>query len=158
MKNFFIKFKKFAFKGNMLDLAVGMIIGTAFTGLVNSIVKNLIMPIISIFTGGIDFNNMYLPLSKATLALAEQGADLETAKKAGAVFAYGSFLTDFLQFLILAFVVFCLIQQINKLIPTPKEPPKTKICLYCKSQIPIDAIKCSYCTSDLTHIKNETTI
>ena len=64
MKNFFIEFKKFAFKGNMLDLAVGMIIGTAFTGLVNSIVKNLIMPIISIFTGGIDFNNMYLPLSK----------------------------------------------------------------------------------------------
>ena len=108
MKNFFIEFKKFAFKGNMLDLAVGMIIGTAFTGLVNSIVKNLIMPIISIFTGGIDFNNMYLPLSKATFILAEKGADLETAKKAGAVFAYGAFLTDFLQFLILAFVVFCL--------------------------------------------------
>ena len=116
MKNFFIEFKKFAFKGNMLDLAVGMIIGTAFTGLVNSIVKNLIMPIISIFTGGIDFNNMYLPLSKATFILAEKGADLETAKKAGAVFAYGAFLTDFLQFLILAFVVFCLIRQLKKLI------------------------------------------
>ena len=115
MKNFFIEFKKFAFKGNMLDLAVGMIIGTAFTGLVNSIVKNLIMPIISIFTGGIDFNNMYLPLSKATFILAEKGADLETAKKAGAVFAYGAFLTDFLQFLILllcflGFISFSLIR------------------------------------------------
>ena len=100
MKNFFIEFKKFAFKGNMLDLAVGMIIGTAFTGLVNSIVKKFNHAIISIFTGGIDFNNMYLPLSKATFILAEKGADLETAKKAGAVFAYGAFLTDFLQFLI----------------------------------------------------------
>jgi large conductance mechanosensitive channel len=149
MKNFFIEFKKFAFKGNMLDLAVGMIIGTAFTGLVNSIVKNLIMPIISIFTGGIDFNNMYLPLSKATFILAEKGADLETAKKAGAVFAYGAFLTDFLQFLILAFVVFCLIRQLNKLIPIPKEPPKTKICPFCKSEIPHKATKCAHCTSDL---------
>lgn len=149
MKNFFIEFKKFAFKGNMLDLAVGMIIGTAFTGLVNSIVKNLIMPIISIFTGGIDFNNMYLPLSKATFILAEKSADLETAKKAGAVFAYGAFLTDFLQFLILAFVVFCLIRQLNKLIPIPKEPPKTKICPFCKSEIPHEATKCAHCTSDL---------
>lgn len=150
MKKFINDFKKFAFKGNMLDLAVGMIIGAAFTSLVNSIVKNLIMPIISIFTGGIDFSNMYLPLTKATFTLAEQGADLETAKKAGAVFAYGSFLTDFLQFLILAFVVFCLIKQINKLIPTPKEPPKTKICPYCKSEIPLDATRCAHCTSDLT--------
>lgn len=150
MKNFFNEFKKFAFKGNMIDLAVGMIIGAAFTSLVNSIVKNLIMPIISIFTGGIDFNNMYLPLTKASYVLSAQGADLETAKKAGAVFAYGAFLTDFLQFLILAFVVFCLIKQLNKLIPIPKESPKTKICPFCKSQIPYDAVKCAYCTSDLT--------
>ena len=150
MKKFFNDFRAFAFKGNMLDLAVGMIVGTSFTGLVNSIVKNLIMPIISIFTGGIDFNNLYLPLTEATLKLAEKGADLETAKKAGAVFAYGAFLTDFLQFLILAFVVFCLIKQINKLIPLPKEPPKTKTCPYCKSSdIPIEAVKCLHCTSDL---------
>ena len=100
-------------------------------------------------TGGIDFNNMYLPLSKATFILAEKGADLETAKKAGAVFAYGAFLTDFLQFLILAFVVFCLIRQLNKLIPIPKEPPKTKICPFCKSEIPHEATKCAHCTSDL---------
>ena len=73
----------------------------------------------------------------------------ETAKKAGAVFAYGAFLTDFLQFLILAFVVFCLIRQLNKLIPIPKEPPKTKICPFCKSEIPHEATKCAHCTSDL---------
>ena len=70
-------------------------------------------------------------------------------KKAGAVFAYGAFLTDFLQFLILAFVVFCLIRQLNKLIPIPKEPPKTKICPFCKSEIPHEATKCAHCTSDL---------
>lgn len=149
MKKFFNEFKKFAFKGNMIDLAVGMIIGAAFTNLVNSIVKNLIMPVISIFTGGIDFNNMYLPLTKATFALAQQGADIETVRKVGAVFAYGAFFTDFLQFLILALVIFCLIKQINKLMPAPKETPKTKICPFCKSQIPYDATKCAHCTSDL---------
>ncbi len=154
MKKFLQEFKKFAFKGNMLDLAVGMIIGAAFTNLINSIVKNLMMPIISVFTGGIDFNNKYIALSAAARAAQESGADIETARKAGAVFAYGSFLTDFLQFLILAFVVFCIIKQIGRLMAltdslTPT-PPATKKCPYCKSEIPIDAIKCAHCTADLT--------
>ncbi len=80
MKALLKEFKTFAFKGNMIDLAVGMIIGAAFTGLVNSIVNNLIMPIISLLTAGIDFNNMYLPLNSAALVAQENGADLATAK------------------------------------------------------------------------------
>ena len=137
----------------MLDLAVGMIIGASFTNLVNSIVKNLMMPIIEIFTGGIDFNNRYIALSAGSRIAQEAGADLETARKTGAVFAYGSFLTDFIQFLILAFVVFCVIKQIGKLLTLTEKNEKlevaTKICPYCKSEIPSEATKCAHCTSDL---------
>ncbi len=153
MKNFIQEFKNFAFKGNMLDLAVGMIIGAAFTNLINSIVKNLIMPIISIFTGGIDFSNKYIALSQSAKIAQDSGADIETARKAGAVFAYGSFLTDFLQFLILAFIVFCVIKQVSKLLSFTEKPtntaPTTKICPYCKSEISLEAVKCPHCTSDL---------
>ena len=146
-------FKEFAFKGNMIDLAVGMIIGAAFTALVNSVVGNLIMPIISLFTGGIDFNNMYLPLNEAAKAAATQGSDIATARAAGAVFAYGTFITDLIQFLILAFVVFMMIRVLSNLIRSEKEEaaedPTTKECPFCKTEIHIDATKCPNCTSDL---------
>ena len=147
------EFKNFAFKGNMMDLAVGMIIGAAFTGLVNSVVGNLIMPIISIFTGGIDFNNMYLALNDNALAVQAAGGDLAAAKAAGAVFAYGTFITDFIQFLILAFVVFMLIRSMNKLMQLGKKEeeanPTTKACPFCKSEIAIEATRCPHCTSEL---------
>ncbi len=147
------EFKNFAFKGNMMDLAVGMIIGAAFTGLVNSVVGNLIMPIISIFTGGIDFNNMYLALNDNARAVQAAGGDLAAAKAAGAVFAYGTFITDFIQFLILAFVVFMLIRSMNKLMQLGKKEeeanPTTKACPFCKSEIAIEATRCPYCTSEL---------
>ena len=147
------EFKNFAFKGNMMDLAVGMIIGAAFTGLVNSVVGNLIMPIISIFTGGIDFNNMYLALNDKARAVQAAGGDLAAAKAAGAVFAYGTFITDFIQFLILAFVVFMLIRSMNKLMQMGKKEeeanPTTKACPFCKSEIAIEATRCPHCTSEL---------
>ena len=147
------EFKNFAFKGNMMDLAVGMIIGAAFTGLVNSVVGNLIMPIISIFTGGIDFNNMYLALNDNARAIQAAGGDLAAAKAAGAVFAYGTFITDFIQFLILAFVVFMLIRSMNKLMQMGKKEeeanPTTKACPFCKSEIAIEATRCPHCTSEL---------
>ena len=135
------EFREFAFKGNMIDLAVGMIIGAAFTGLVNSIVGNMVMPIISLFTGGIDFNNMYVPLNDA-------------ARAAGAVFAYGTFLTDLIQFLILAFVVFMMIRCLTKAMEAAKkeqeeEAPTTKECPFCKSEINIEATRCPNCTSEL---------
>ena len=147
------EFKNFAFKGNMMDLAVGMIIGAAFTGLVNSVVGNLIMPIISIFTGGIDFNNMYLALNDNARAVQAAGGDLAAAKADGAVFAYGTFITDFIQFLILAFVVFMLIRSMNKLMQLGKKEeeanPTTKACPFCKSEIAIEATRCPHCTSEL---------
>lgn len=150
------EFRDFAFKGNMMDLAVGMIIGAAFTGLVNSVVKNLIMPIISLFTGGIDFNNMYLPLNEGARVAYEAGADIETARSLGAVFAYGTFITDLLQFLILAFVVFMMIRGLTQMMKVAKkeekveEAPTTKTCPFCQTDIPINATRCPHCTSQLT--------
>ena len=153
MKQFIKEFQEFAFKGNMMDLAVGMIIGAAFTGLVNSVVGNLVMPIISLFTGGIDFNNMYRGLSEGSRAVAEKGGDIAAAKAAGSVFAYGSFITDFVQFLILAFVVFMLIRCItglmNKVKKEEEVAPTHKECPFCKTQIHIDATRCPNCTSEL---------
>ena len=141
MKEFIKEFKEFAFKGNMMDLAVGMIIGAAFTALVNSVVSNLFMPLISLFTGGIDFSNLYLPL-------------IATARAAGAVLPYGTFITDLIQFLILAFVVFLMIRALTKLMQSAKKeaeeaPATTKECPFCKTEINIDAVKCPNCTSDL---------
>jgi large conductance mechanosensitive channel len=104
------EFKKFALRGNVVDLAVGVIIGAAFGLIVSSIVGDIIMPIIGAVTGGLDFSNYYLPLSSAV----KTGLPLADAKKAGAVLAYGNFLTITLNFLIIAFVLFIAIQAINK--------------------------------------------
>jgi large conductance mechanosensitive channel len=104
------EFKEFALKGNVMDLAVGVIIGGAFGKIVDSIVNDLIMPIIGRMTGGLDFSNYYIGLNgqAAGLTLAE-------AKKAGAVFAYGNFLTVLIYFIILAFIIFMMIKQMNRL-------------------------------------------
>jgi large conductance mechanosensitive channel len=115
------EFKEFAVKGNVVDLAVGVIIGGAFGKIVDSIVGDLIMPVVSRVVGGLDFSNYYLPLNgqASSLALAE-------AKKAGAVLAYGNFLTIALNFVILAFIIFLMVKQINKLkkaAPPPPPPP-----------------------------------
>jgi large conductance mechanosensitive channel len=114
------EFKEFAVKGNVIDLAVGVIIGAAFGKIVDSIVGDLIMPIVSRIFGGLDFSNYYLPLKgqAAGLALAE-------AKKGGAVLAYGNFLTIALNFIILAFIIFLMVKQINKLKKTEPPPPVT---------------------------------
>ena len=153
MKEFLNDFKAFAFKGNMMDLAIGMIIGAAFTALVNSVVSNLFMPIISLFTGGIDFSNLYLPLSVGSKDAFMAGADIATARAAGAVLPYGTFITDLIQFLILAFVVFLMVRALAKMMKNAKEEaaeaPTTKECQFCKTEIHIDAVKCPNCTADL---------
>jgi large conductance mechanosensitive channel len=105
------EFKKFALRGNVVDLAVGVIIGAAFGLIVSSMVGDIIMPIIGAITGGLDFSNYYFPLSSAV----KTGFPLAEAKKAGAVLAYGNFLTVTLNFLIIAFVLFIAIQSINKM-------------------------------------------
>ncbi len=103
------EFKEFAVKGNVIDLAVGVIVGAAFSKIVDSLVGDIIMPVIGKLVGGLDFNNYFLPLAGQT------ASTLVEAKKAGAVLAYGSFITVVLNFLILAFIIFMMVKQINKL-------------------------------------------
>jgi large conductance mechanosensitive channel len=111
------EFKKFAMRGNVVDLAVGVIIGAAFGAIVNSLVSDIIMPLIGAVTGGLDFSNYFVPLSSKINAAA-----LADAKKQGAVFAWGSFLTVVINFLIIAWVLFLCIKGINRL-SAPKTPP-----------------------------------
>ncbi len=145
MKKFFQEFKEFAFKGNMLDLAVGMIIGSAFTALVKNLVDDLVMPLISLITGKIDFENMFLPLAGQTTKVFKEAAEQ------GSVLAYGSFITALINFLIMAMVVFIMVKQVNRLRKSgeKKAEVKEKECPYCKSMIPVKAVRCPHCTSKL---------
>lgn len=145
------EFKEFALKGNMIDMAVGIIIGGAFNGLVSSIVSDVVMPVLSIFTGKLDFSNMFISLN------GEHYATLDAASKAGAAtLNYGLFITEVINFLIMAFVVFMVVKEINQLkaalIPKEEVPaePTEKVCPYCKSTIDIHATRCPHCTSELT--------
>jgi large conductance mechanosensitive channel len=123
MSGFIQEFREFAVKGNVMDLAVGVIIGGAFGKIVDSVVGDLIMPIVGKIFGGLDFNNYFIALSGQT------ATTLVEAKKAGAVFAYGSFITILLNFIILAFIIFVMIKQMNRLkrqeAAAPAEPPPT---------------------------------
>ena len=131
MKKFLKEFKEFALRGNVMDMAVGMIIGGAFSGIVTSLTDNFINPVINFIMGNASYTK----------------AD---------VIGFGSaFLASAVNFLIMAFILFCLIKGINKLVSVGKkkeEPkaPTTKICPYCKSEIPVDAVRCAHCTSELT--------
>jgi large conductance mechanosensitive channel len=115
--SFTSEFREFAVKGNVMDLAVGVIIGGAFGKIVDSIVGDLIMPLIGKIFGGLDFNNYFIALSGQT------ATTLVEAKKAGAVFAYGSFLTILLNFIILAFIIFLMVKQMNRLKRESAPPP-----------------------------------
>src|SRR3954462_13296991 len=112
------EFKKFAMRGNVVDLAVGVIIGAAFGGIVTSLVGDVIMPIIGAVTGGLDFSNYFIPLSKSVTA-----SSLAEAKKQGAVLAWGNFLTIVINFLIIAWVLFMVIRGLNRLIKREAEKP-----------------------------------
>ena len=117
------EFKKFALRGNVVDLAIGVIIGAAFGAIVNSLVGDVIMPVVGAVTGGIDFSNYFLPLSSKVTA-----TTLAEAKKEGAVLAWGSFITISLNFIIIAFVLFLVIRGLNRLIhkEAEKAPPPSK--------------------------------
>ena len=123
MSGFIQEFREFAVKGNVMDLAVGVIIGGAFGKIVDSVVGDLIMQIVGKIFGGLDFNNYFIALSGQT------ATTLVEAKKAGAVFAYGSFITILLNFIILAFIIFLMVKQMNRLkreeAAAPAEPPPT---------------------------------
>lgn len=140
------EFKKFALKGNMIDLAVGIIIGGAFSGIVNSLVNDIVMPLLSLLTKNIHFTNLFIALD------GKQYKTLAVAKDAGAsTLNYGVFISGVLNFIIMAFVVFLLVRWMNKLKkPEPVTAPSTKKCPYCFSDININATKCSQCTSDVS--------
>lgn len=145
-KGFITEFKEFISRGNVIDIAVGVIIGGAFQTIISSLVGDVVMPVISVITGGIDFSEWMLKLG--------------TGKNAP-VIHYGNLITAVINFLLMALVIFTFIKLMghftSKIIKKPEEAsaaPPTKICPFCLSEIPIDAVKCAHCTSDLV-VENE---
>ena len=137
MKKFFGEFKEFIMRGNVMDLAVGVIIGGAFSAIVTSLTDDIISPILGIF-GGMDFSNL-------------------VANVNGAEIKYGAFITAIINFLIMAFIIFLMVKGINKVMSLGKkkveEEPTTKVCPFCCSEIDIKATKCPHCTSDVEKVK-----
>ena len=138
MKTFWKEFKTFISRGSVMDMAVGIIIGGAFTAIVNSLVNDLVMPLLSLLTGGFDFTKLSVVLGSG------EGA---------ATLNYGLFISAVINFLLIAFVIFCLIKSINKMKDKiqkkEEEAPTTKACPFCKSEIDIAATRCPHCTSQL---------
>ncbi|NPV62518.1 MAG: large conductance mechanosensitive channel protein MscL [Methanotrichaceae archaeon] len=146
---FMSEFKEFAVKGNVVDLAVGFILGAAFGKIVTSLVNDIIMPPIGMALGGVNFADMFVSLDGKSYT------SLEVAQAAGApVIAYGSFINVIIEFLIIALALFFMIKTINSLKrkeeAAPPAPPNTKDCPYCAETIPKAAIRCPHCTSDLS--------
>ena len=143
------EFREFIMRGNVLDMAVGVIIGGAFQKIISSLVDDIIMPVISLLTGGIDFNNMFVSLDGSDYAT------LEAAKEAGAAtLNYGTFITVVINFILMALVIFFIVKFMNKLSnklakEKAEAPATTKICPRCKSEINIEATRCPHCTSEL---------
>ena len=138
MKKFFEEFKKFISRGNVMDMAVGVIIGGAFTAIVNSLVNDIFMPLLSLITGGFD-------IAAVSFGVGDNAATLN----------YGAFLSAVINFLLIALVIFCIIKAMNtakdKMLSKPEESkaPTTKKCPYCMSEIDIQATRCPHCTSEL---------
>jgi large conductance mechanosensitive channel len=145
------EFKEFAMRGNVLDMAVGIVIGSAFTAIVKSLVDDVIMPPIGLLLGDVDFADLFILLKEGT----DPGpyATLADAQAVGAVTVnYGTFINTIISFVIVAFVVFLLIRSINRLQREKEAPPAeptTKECPYCLSTVPIKATRCPHCTSTL---------
>jgi large conductance mechanosensitive channel len=147
---FIDEFKKFLSRGNVIDLAVAVIIGAAFGQIVNSLVKDVVMPPIGLLLGKVDFSNLYINLSN------ESYGSLSEAQQAGApTINYGLFINSVINFLIIAFVIFLTIRMLGKVGVKKEAKPATKTCPYCRSAIPIQAVKCPNCTSDLPQESGE---
>lgn len=146
----FKEFREFALRGNVIDMAVGIIIGAAFGTIVNSLVSDVLMPPIGIIFGKVDFSSLFIVLKEGKLAGPYES--LAAAKAAGAVTVnYGVFINTIISFLIIAFAVFLVIRNINRLKRQQEAPavPTTKECPYCLSVIPIKAVRCAHCTSEI---------
>jgi large conductance mechanosensitive channel len=143
----FAEFKKFIMRGNVLDLAIGVIIGGAFGKIVASLVNDVLMPVIGLALGKLDFSNLFVALN------GQHYDTLADAKKAAApTLAYGLFVNTVIEFLIVAFVIFLIVKQVNRLMPAPPPPalaPQTKECPECFSTIALKARRCPQCTASL---------
>jgi large conductance mechanosensitive channel len=141
------EFKEFAMKGNVLDMAVGIIIGAAFGKIISSLVSDILMPPLGLLLGKVDFTNLFITLSGGSFAT------LDAAKKAGAVtLNYGIFVNTCIDFLLVAFAIFLLVKQVNRMRasePAPAPAATTKECPYCASAIPLKATRCPQCTSEI---------
>jgi large conductance mechanosensitive channel len=143
------EFKEFAVKGNAIDLAVGVIIGAAFGGVINSLVKDVIMPPISLLTGGLDFSNKFAILRAAKDGSIAFNTPVDAAKAGAITWNYGNFVTLIISFLIIAGAVFLLVRVMNQMRRPAEKEPDTKACPACAMKIPFQAKRCPHCTSDL---------
>jgi large conductance mechanosensitive channel len=150
MKKTWKEFQEFAVKGNAVDLAVGVIIGAAFGSIVNSLVKDVIMPPVSLLTGGLDFSNKFLVLRAAKDGSVMFNTSADAAKAGVITWNYGNFMTLVINFLIVGAAVFLLIRAINKLRRPAEKGSDEKTCPACAMKIPIKATRCPHCTSELT--------
>ena len=148
MKKIWKEFKEFAVKGNAIDLAVGVIIGAAFGAIVNSLVKDVVMPPISLLTGGLDFSNKFLVLRGAKDGSTAFNTSADAAKAGAITWNYGNFITLVINFLIVAIAIFLVIRLINQLRHPADKPPDTKDCPACAMKIPVKATRCPHCTSE----------
>lgn len=146
------EFKEFALRGNVVDMAVGIIIGAAFGAIVSSLVADVIMPPIGLALGNVDFSDLFVVLKEGTVT--GPYANLAAAKAGGAVtLNYGLFVNSILSFLIVAFAIFILVSQMNRLkrqAEAPSAAPTTKECPYCLSSVPLKATRCPFCTSQIS--------
>ncbi|MHB1018251.1 MAG: large conductance mechanosensitive channel protein MscL [Coriobacteriia bacterium] len=142
------EFKEFALKGNMIDLAVGIIIGGAFGGMITSLVKDVIMPPIGALLGGKDFANLMWVIKDGAPA-GPYATPAAAAEAGAAVMSYGVFINMVINFLIVAFVIFLLVKAMNKLRKAEEDAVTTKACPFCKSDIALEATRCPACTSEL---------
>jgi len=145
------EFREFAMRGNVMDMAIGIIIGSAFGSIVSSIVDDIIMPPVGIMLSGVDFSNMFIVLKEG--ASPKPYSSISAAQEIGAVtLNYGIFINQIISFLIIAFVVFLLVKSMNRIKQEEEAPPKeadSKECIYCFTDIPIKASRCPHCTSEL---------
>jgi large conductance mechanosensitive channel len=138
------EFREFAMRGSLLDLAIGIVIGTAFGRIISSLVSDIIMPPIGLALGGLDFANLFVTLKGGPFP------SVAAAKAAGApTINYGVFINTIVDFVIVAFVMFLVIRQVNRMRRQPEAAPTTKSCPFCMSTIPLKAVRCPHCTSDL---------
>src|SRR2546426_1987595 len=151
MKQIWKEFEEFAVKGNAVDLAVGVIIGAAFGSIVNSLVKDVVMPPISLLTGGLDFSNKFVILRAAKDGSTAFNTPADAAKSGAITWNYGNFITLLINFVIVAGAVFLLVRAINKLRqPAAEKEPDKKDCPACTMKIPFKATRCPYCTMELS--------